>query len=208
MTGGGRGSPAECPFQERTLGFIYLAPQTPPPPPLPRGRLSFSWCISARLLLECVLLLERVLLRECTSEYWRAVSAASLSFSLSLSLSRSLSLSLSLSDLQSSSITVSLFLSLSLSLSLSVTLKRRCTYRPSVINLIVKKLLSFSLLLSHSLSLSLSCARALSLSVGRQLDCASHGFAFAPPPGHPPCPRPSTRVAYNLELYPYSKAMN
>ncbi len=66
---------------------------------------------------------------------------------------------------------------------------------------------SFSL--SLALALSLSRARTLSLSflVGRQLDCASHGFAFAPP-GQPPCPRPSTRVAYNLELYPYSKALN
>jgi len=35
-----------------------------------------------------------------------------------------------------------------------VTLKRRCTYRPSVIYLIVNKLLSLSL--SHSLTLSLS----------------------------------------------------
>jgi hypothetical protein len=74
------------------------APQTPPPPPPPRGRLSFSLCMGARLLLEYVLLLERVVLRECTSEYSRAVSAASLSLSLSLSLS----ICLSLSDLQSS----------------------------------------------------------------------------------------------------------
>jgi hypothetical protein len=33
--------------------------------PPPRGRLSFSWCMGARLVLECVLLLERVLLLEC-----------------------------------------------------------------------------------------------------------------------------------------------
>ena len=31
----------------------------------PRGRLSFSWCMGARLVLECVLFPERVLLLEC-----------------------------------------------------------------------------------------------------------------------------------------------
>ena len=143
----------------------------------------------------------------CLKRMHLGVFASSIgSISLSLSLSLYLSLSLRPSVIYFI-VNKPLSFSLSLSLCLSVTLKRRCTYRPSVINLIVKKLLSLSLLLSHSLSLSLSLARALSLSVGRQLDCASHGFAFAPP-GQPPCPRPSTRVAYNLELYPYSKALN
>ena len=42
-----------------------------------------------------------------------------------------------------------------------VALKRRCTYRPSVIKLIVNKLLSHS----HSLSLSLSLSRLLHMQV-------------------------------------------
>ena len=49
-----------------------------------------------------------------------------------------------------------------LSLSLGVTHKRRCTYRPSVIYLIVNKLLSLSLSLSLSLALALALSRALS----------------------------------------------
>jgi hypothetical protein len=47
-----------------------------------------------------------------------------------------------------------LSLSLSVSLSGGVTHKRRCTFRPSVIYLIVNKLLSLSVSLTHSLTLT------------------------------------------------------
>ena len=63
-----------------------------------------------------------------------------------------------------------------LSLSLGVTHKRRCTYRPSVIYLIVNKLLSLSL------SLSLALARSRSRSLARSLSCIhihTYGYTWA-----------------------------
>ena len=63
-----------------------------------------------------------------------------------------------------------------------VTLKRRCTYRPSVIYLIVNKLLSLSLYLSLSLSLSLSSstqARA------NELIAKGDGYIFVAAPRSP-----------------------
>ena len=76
---------------------------------------------------------------------------------------------------------------------LSLTLaKRRCTYRPSVIYLIVNKLLSLALSLSRarSLSLSLSLSRSLALSVS----ASNHtGFIYITSPGIDLPPSPPSR---------------